>query len=140
MKALTNSLKYSEHLVSLEFGGNRLSSMGVSQIFKTLNENKNLAYKLRNIDLSENHIGKSQIINLVDFLKDPKCNLEDLNLYGNLLGDENIITICDTIANYVEYKLTNLNLGKNNITDSCSVKFHVTCCIVINSFSICFSQ
>ena len=119
MTALTNSLKYSEHLVSLQFGGNRLSSMGVSQIFKTLNENKNLAYKLRTIDLSENHIGKTQIKNLLDFLQDPKCNLEDLNLYGNLLGNENIITICDTLANYVEYKLTTLNLGKNNITDSC---------------------
>ena len=120
MTALTNSLKYSEHLVSLQFGGNRLSSIGVSQIFKTLNENKNLAYKLRTIDLSENNIGKTQIQNLLDFLQDPKCNLEDLNLFGNLLGNENIITICDTLANYVEYKLTTLNLGKNNINDSCS--------------------
>ena len=120
MTALTNSLKYSDHLISLEFGGNRLSSLGVSQIFKTLNENKNLAYKLRTIDLSENHIGKSQIKNLIDFLQDPKCNLEDLNLFGNLLGNENIITICDVLANYVEYKLTSLNIGKNNITDSCA--------------------
>jgi len=119
MAALTNSLRYSENLVSLEFGGNRLSSLGVSQIFKTLNENKNLAYKLRTIDLSENHIGKSQIQNLLDFLQDPKCNLEDLNLFGNLLGNENIITICNTIANFVEYKLVSINLGKNNITDSC---------------------
>ena len=119
MTALTNSLRYSENLISLEFGGNRLSSLGVSQIFKTLNENKNLAYKLRTIDLSENHIGKSQIQNLLDFLQDPKCNLEDLNLFGNLLGNENIITICNTIANFVEYKLVSINLGKNNITDSC---------------------
>ena len=119
MAALSNSLRYSENLVSLEFGGNRLSSLGVSQIFKTLNENKNLAYKLRTIDLSENHIGKSQIQNLLDFLQDPKCNLEDLNLFGNLLGNENIITICNTIANFVEYKLVSINLGKNNITDSC---------------------
>ena len=119
MTALSSSLRYSDHLVSLEFGGNRLSSLGVSQLFKTLNENKSLAYKLRTIDLSENHIGKSQIQSLVDFLQDPKCNLEDLNLFGNLLGNENIITICDTIANYVEYKLTTLNIGKNNITDSC---------------------
>ena len=119
MTALSSSLRYSDHLVSLEFGGNRLSSLGVSQLFKTLNENKSLAYKLRTIDLSENHIGKSQIQSLVDFLQDPKCNLEDLNLFGNLLGNDNIITICDTIANYVEYKLTNLNIGKNNITDSC---------------------
>ena len=73
MTALTNSLRYSDHLVSLEFGGNRLSSLGVSQIFKTLNENKNLAYKLKTIDLSENHIGKSQINNLVEFdIKVPK--------------------------------------------------------------------
>ena len=119
MTALTNSLRYSENLVSLEFGGNRLSSLGVSQIFKTLNETKNLAFKLRTIDLSENHIGKSQIQNLLDFLQDPKCNLEDLNLFGNLLGNENIITICNTIANFVEYKLVSINLGKNNITDSC---------------------
>ena len=119
MTALTNSLRYSDHLVSLEFGGNRLSSLGVSKIFKTLNENKNLAYKLKTIDLSENHIGKSQINNLVEFLKDSKCSLEDLNLFGNLLGDDNIITICDTISNYIEYKIINLNLGKNNITDSC---------------------
>ena len=119
MTALTNSLRYSENLVSLEFGGNRLSSLGVSQIFKTLNENKNLAYKLRTIDVRENHIRKSQIQNLLDFLQDPKCNLEDLNLFGNLLGNENIITICNTIANFVEYKLVSINLGKNNITDSC---------------------
>ena len=119
MTALTNSLRYSDHLVSLEFGGNRLSSLGVSKIFKTLNENKNLAYKLKTIDLSENHIGKSQINNLVEFLKDSKCSLEDLNLFGNLLGNDNIITICDTISNYIEYKIINLNLGKNNITDSC---------------------
>ena len=119
MAALSNSLRYSEHLVSLEFGGNRLSSLGVSKIFTTLNENKNLAYKLRTIDLSENHIGKSQIKSLIDFLQDPKCNLEDLNLFGNLLGNENIINLCDTIANYVEYKLNTINLGKNNITDSC---------------------
>ena len=111
--------KYNSHLVSLEFGGNRLSSLGVSKIFTTLNENKNLAYKLRTIDLSENHIGKSQIKSLIDFLQDPKCNLEDLNLFGNLLGNENIINLCDTIANYVEYKLNTINLGKNNITDSC---------------------
>ena len=119
MSALSNSLKYSENWTSLEFGGNRLSSTGVSKLFTALNENKNLSYKLRTIDLSENNIGKNEIQNLINFLKDPKCNLEDLNLYGNLLGDENIITICDNLARFVEYKLTTLNLGKNNIHDNC---------------------
>ena len=119
MTALSNSLRYSDDLVSFEFGGNRLSSLGISQIFKMLNENKNLTYKLRNIDLSENHIGTNQIENLVEFLKDPKCNIEDLNLFGNLLGEDNIKLICDALANFIEYKLTKLNLGKNNINDSC---------------------
>ena len=119
ISALSNSLRYSDHLTSLEFSGNRLSSMGVSTLFKALNENKNLAYKLRTIDLSENHIGKNEIQNLISFLQDSKCNLEDLNLFGNLLGDENIINICDSLAKYVEYRLTTLNLGKNNIHDNC---------------------
>ena len=119
MHALSNSLRYSEHLTSLEFGGNRLSSLGVSKLFTALNDNKNLAYKLRSIDLSENRIGKNEIENLIKFLQDSKCNIEDLNLYGNLLGDENIINLCDSLAKFVEYRLTTLNLGKNNIHDSC---------------------
>ena len=119
MSALSNSLRYSDHLTSLEFSGNRLSSLGVSHLFKALNDNKNLAYKLRTIDLSENNIGKNEIENLISFLQDPKCNLEDLNLYGNLLGDDNIINICDSLAKYVEYRLTTLNLGKNNVHDTC---------------------
>ena len=119
MSALSNSLRYSEHLTSLEFCGNRLSSLGVSNLFQALNDNKNLAYKLRTIDLSENHIGKNEIQNLINFLQDSKCNLEDLNLYGNMLGDENIINICDSLAKFVEYRLTTLNLGKNNIHDKC---------------------
>ena len=119
MSALSNSLRYSDHLTSLEFSGNRLSYLGVSNLFKSLNENKNLANKLRSIDLSNNKIGKSEIDNLIMFLKDSKCNLEDLNLYGNLLGDENIISICDNLAKYVEYRLSTLNIGKNNIHDKC---------------------
>ena len=116
MNALCNSIKYSEHLETLEFGGNRLSSLGVSHIFKALNENKNLALKIKCIDLSENHIGKSQIANLINFLQDDKCNIENLNLFGNFLGNDNIKPICDALASFVGYKLEILNLGKNNIT------------------------
>ena len=120
MIALSNSVRYAEHLESLEFGGNRLSSIGVSHLFKALNDNKNLAPKIKCIDLSENHIGKSQIENLINFLQDRKCNLENLNLYGNFLGNENIKAICDALAFYVEYKLETLNLGKNNISPICT--------------------
>ena len=130
MIALSNSVRYSEHLESLEFRGNRLSGIGVSHLFKSLNDNKNLAPKIKFIDLSENHIGKSQIENLVNFLQDPKCNLENLNLFGNFLGNENIKAICDALAFYVEYKLETLNLGKNNITPVCTDS-------IVNLFSKC---
>ena len=42
-----------------------------------------------------------------------------MNLFGNLLGNENIKIICDALAFNVEYKLVTLNIGKNNINDSC---------------------
>ena len=119
MTALSNSIKYAEHLTSLEISDNRLSSLGVSQLFQNLNKNQNLVNKIKTIDLSENHIGSNQINYLVHFLEDNKCNLENLNLFGNLLGNENIKIICDALAFNVEYKLVTLNIGKNNINDSC---------------------
>ena len=55
MKALSNSLKcYKQQLTKLEFSGNRLTSSGAYDLFKSLNTNKELAYRLRTIDLSEN--------------------------------------------------------------------------------------
>ena len=47
MKVLSDSLKYSKHLNQLELSGNRLSSLGASKLFKSLNLNKDLCYKLR---------------------------------------------------------------------------------------------
>ena len=120
MKALSNSLKYSHHLSKLEFAGNRLSSLGTSNLFKSLNINKDLAYKLQAIDLSENKIGNNNINELLQFIQDPKCSIEDLNFYGNYIGDENIIKICNSLAIYIQYKLVKLNLGKNNIHDNCT--------------------
>ena len=121
MKALSNSLKcYKQHLTKLEFAGNRLTSSGTSNLFKSLNNNKELAYKLRSIDLSENKIENKNIFELLEFIRDPKCNIEDLNFYGNYIGDENIIKICDSLTMYIEYKLVTLNLGKNNIHDNCT--------------------
>ena len=120
MKALSNSLRYSHHLNRLEFSGNRLSPLGTSNLFKSLNINKDLAYRLTTIDLSENKIGNNNIDELLQFIQDPKCNIEDLNFYGNYIGDENIIKICDSLGMYIKYRLVKLNLGKNNIHDSCT--------------------
>ena len=118
IKALSNSLKYSQHLSRLEFSGNRISSVGASALFKSLNFNKELAYNLKTIDLSENKIGNHSIDEILQFIQDPKCNIEDLNFFGNLIGDENIIKLCDSLAMYIEYRLVTLNLGKNNIHDT----------------------
>ena len=119
MKALSNSLRYSHHLNRLEFSGNRLSPLGTSNLFQSLNINKDLAYRLTTIDLSDNKIGNNNIDELLQFIQDPKCNIEDLNFEGNYIGDENIIKICDSLAIYIKYRLVKLNLGKNNIHDSC---------------------
>ena len=59
MKVLSNSLKFSHHLNNLELSGNRLSSFGTSKLFKSLNDNKELSYKLKSINLSQNKIGSS---------------------------------------------------------------------------------
>ena len=118
MKALSCSLRYSHHLNKLEFAGNRLSSIGTSKLFKSLNINKELSYKLTSIDLSENKIGNNNIDELLQFIQDPKCNIEELNLFGNFIGDDNIIKICDSLSIYIQYRLVKLNLGKNNIHDN----------------------
>ena len=131
MKALSSSLRYSHHLSKLEFAGNRLSSSGASNLFKSLNINKDLAYKLTTIDLSENKIGNKNIDELLEFIQDPKCNIEDLNFFGNYIGDDNIIKICDSLAMYIQYRLVKLNLGKNNVHDNCTSSI----CQMINKCS-----
>ena len=117
IKVLSNSLKYSKHLNKLELSGNRLSSYGTSNLFKSLNGNKELLYNLTSIDLSQNKIGINNIDELIEFFYDPKCVIEDLNLYGNNLGDKNIIKLLDAISINITFRLNTLNLGKNNIKD-----------------------
>ena len=119
MKALSNSLKYSRHLNKLEISGNRLSSFGTSKLFKSLNFNKELSYKLKTINLSENKIGNNNIDELIEFICEPKCILEDFNIFGNFLGDKNIIKLCECISSNIAFRLNSLNLGKNNIHDDC---------------------
>ena len=118
MKALSSSIKYSHHMSKLNVGGNRLSSMGTMNLFKSLNLNKDLSYKLRSIDLSDNKMGGHSANEIVQFIQDTKCNIEELNFFGNYFGDDNIVKICNSLAIYIQHKLLNINLGKNNIHDS----------------------
>ena len=119
ISAISDSLRYSRHLRNLELNGNRITSKGTFKLFSSLNCNKDLAYNLRKIDLSENKIGNSDIKELLAFIQDSKCNIEDLNFFGNLMGSENCIKICESLANYIEYRLVSLNLGQNNMRDIC---------------------
>ena len=116
-KCLGNSLRYSNHISSIELANNRLSANGTSFILKSINENQELLPQIKDIDLSENKIFDDDINELINYINDSKCNLENLNLYGNLLGDENIKLISDALGKYTSYKLINCNLGLNNITD-----------------------
>ena len=117
MVALSSSLKYSNNITSMDFGYNRLSKEGVDSLFKIITENKILARQLKEINLSENNIGNKNLESLILFLQEPNNILESLNLYGTILGNENVINICDNLGKYVEQKLINLNLGKNEIHD-----------------------
>ena len=117
-KALGNSLKFSHHIESIELNNNRLSSNGTSMILKSINDNRELLPKIKEMDLSENKIFDNDITELVTYINDTKCNLEIFNVYGNFLGDENIKLISDALCKYASYKLTYCNFGLNNITDS----------------------
>ena len=129
MKVLSKSLRYSRHLNKLELSGNRLSSFGTSKLFKSLNINKELSNNLKTINLSENKIGSSNIDELIQFVNEPKCILEELNIFGNLLGDKNIIKLCESISSNISYRITTLNIGKNNIHDE---SINALCQIVDN--------
>ncbi len=45
---------------------------------------------LKNLDLSDNKIGKNEVSKIVKYIEDEKYHLENFNIYGNLLGDDNI--------------------------------------------------
>ena len=117
VKVLSNSLIYSENFTSIDFSGNRLSNVGVSKLFKIINDNKKLVRNLREVDLSENNIGTENLEELILFLKDADNVIEILNLYGNMIGDDNATKICDALNASRECKIIYLNLGKNNIHD-----------------------
>ena len=130
MSVLSNSLKYSDHLRSFDFEGNRLTHKSISKVFKIVNESSYLANNICSINLSNNNIGKYEINNLINFISDSKCPLRDLNLYGNLLGNDNVIKLCDSLGKYIEFRLNELNLGKNNIYDKC-------CNSIVNMLTHC---
>ena len=118
-KVLSNSLKYKENLNSIELASNRLTHYGTSYIFKSINDNQGLISTIRNLDLSDNKIGRNDITNIIKYIEDEKCNLENFNIFGNLLGDENIKKLGEALAQFASYRMQLINFGKNNISDIC---------------------
>ena len=117
IKVLSNSLKYSKHINTIQLKGNRMSSFGAKMLFTSLNQNKGLLYKIHTLDLSNNKIGKNNIDEMINYIKDPKCNLEYLDVSSNLLGDENIKKISDALAEFAQYRMVTVNYGNNQISD-----------------------
>ena len=80
---------------------------------------KYLVTNIRNLDLSDNKIGKNDISKIVKYIEDEKYHLENFNIFGNLLRDDNIKQLSEVIGNFASYRMQLINLGKNNISDFC---------------------
>ena len=116
VNCLSSSLKFVNHLNTLEMSNNRLSNNSIEKLFNNIKQNENLLRNLIKLNLSFNHIKEKGIQNLINFIEDKNCQLEHLNLEGNILGDNNINNLCYSISEYLGNRLNYINLGKNKIT------------------------
>ena len=116
LKCLSNSLKYVDHLNSLEMSSNRITSKGMGNFFFNIQQNKKLIKNLIKLNLSKNNIGTLGTEGIVNFIKDKDCQLENLNIEDNNLGDININKICIAITENIQYKISSINFGKNKIS------------------------
>lgn len=119
LKVLSHSLKFTKHFNSLQLKGNRMSSTGAKCLFSSLSFNKGLLYKIHTLDLSNNKIGKNDIHEMIEYIKDPKCNLEHLNISNNNLGDDNIRQISDALGEFAQYRMVSVDYGSNLLTNDC---------------------
>ena len=116
VNCISSSLKYVDHINSLEMSNNRITSKSIEKLFNNIKQNENLIKNLVKLNLSFNNIREKGVEQLIDFIEDKNCQLENLNLEGNNLGDKNINNLCLSISQYLGNKLTSINLGKNKIT------------------------
>ena len=116
VNCLSSSLKFVNHLNTLEMSNNRLTNNSIETLFYNIKQNDNLLRNLIKLNLSFNDIREKGIENLINFIEDKSCQLENLNLEGNNLGDKNINNLCITISQYLANRLNHINLGKNKIT------------------------
>ena len=72
---------------------------------------------LKNLDLSDNKIGKNEVSKIVKYIEDEKYHLENFNIYGNLLGDDNIKQLSEAIGKFASYRMQLIYLSKYNTSD-----------------------
>ena len=65
VKALSNSLIYSENFETIDLSGNRLSNDGVNKLFKIINENKKLVRNIKSVNLSEKNLRNKNLKELL---------------------------------------------------------------------------
>ena len=116
VNCISSSLKYVDHINSLEMSNNRITSKSIEKLFNNIKQNENLIKNLVKLNLSFINIREKGVEQLIDFIEDKNCQMENLNLEGNNLGDKNINNLCLSISQYLGNKLTSINLGKNKIT------------------------
>ena len=116
LNCLSSSLKFVNHINSLEMSNNRLTNTSIEKLITNIKQNDNLVKNLVKLNLSFNNIKEKGIENLINFIEDKSCQLENLNLEGNNLGDYNINNLCNSISQCLGGRLNYINLGKNKIT------------------------
>ena len=116
VNCLSSSLKFVNHLNTLEMSNNRLTNKSIEKLFYNIKQNDNLLRNLIKLNLSFNNISEKGIENLINFIEDKNCQLENLNLEGNNLGDKNVNNLCNSISQFLGNRLNTINLGKNKIT------------------------
>ncbi len=117
--ALSDSMKYTNHVDEILLGNNRLSDNAASKLINSIAENliANIKNRIHSIDLSYNMISSNTIDSLCNYSQLNGCNLKRLNLEGNSLGDKLIIRLANALTLGSSDKLKYLNLSKNNLTD-----------------------
>ena len=113
---LSSSLKYVNHVNTLEMSNNRLSNKSIEKLVDNIKQNNILIKNLIKLNLGFNNISETGVENLIKFIEDKNCQLENLNLEGNNLGDININNLCNSISQSLGNRFNYINLGKNKIT------------------------
>jgi hypothetical protein len=142
VRALSQGLRYSDHLNDINLSANRLTFYGVNPLITSVKENKNLLKRLQVMDLSYNKIGSESVDKIISYIKEEECELRELNLEGNSLGDKVIQNLCENIIKYIPEKVTLLNFGKNLISDDCAwiIANIVQSCLNLQVFILCWNH